>query len=154
VKIIMDTREKTCAVGKILREFEKQGIEVIRHKLDVGDYMVDGDNSISIDRKQNLTEITCNVTSDHERFKAEMLRATKNGTKLIILCEHGPTMACLEDVKGWKNPRLKYNPKATTGEQLHKILLTISSRYDVDILFCNKAQTGRRILELLGVQNE
>lgn len=154
MKIIMDTREKPCAVGKILREFDKQGIEIIRQKLDVGDYMVDGDNSISVDRKQNLSELACNVTTDHERFKAEMLRAMKNGTKLIILCEHGPSMACLEDVKGWKNPRLKYSPCATTGERLHKVLQTMAARYEVEFLFCTKGQTGKKIIELLGVKNE
>lgn len=42
-----------------------------------------------------------------------------------------------------------YETKALTGEKLYKILLTIKEKYGCEFLFCDKSQTGRRIIELL-----
>ena len=41
-------------------------------------------------------------------------------------------------------------PKATRGDQLYKSLCTIRDRYGVDFQFCNKKQTGAKIVEILG----
>ena len=67
--------------------------------------------------------------------------------------EHGGMIKTLDDVKLWKNPRLKESPKAITGERLHKALLTMTERYGIEILFCDKRVTGKRIMEILGVGN-
>lgn len=102
-----------------------------------------------VDRKSDLTELCGNVCQDHQRFKNELQRAKDLGIKLIILCEHGSGINCLEDVKVWNNPRLRTSPKATTGERLYKILDTLRVRYDTEFLFCKKGETGRKIIELL-----
>mgnify|MGYP002514233628 CR=1 FL=1 len=62
--VICDTREKPQAIQKILAEFERQQVKVIRSKLWVGDYQRLDNPMLVIDRKQNLAEI-CNVIA-HE----------------------------------------------------------------------------------------
>ena len=44
---------------------------------------------------------------------------------------------------------LKTSPKATTGNQLIKILNTMQMVYDVEFQFCAKNQTGNKIVEIL-----
>lgn len=118
-----------------------------------------------IDRKKDLQEICGNVCQQHERFKAELLRAKEQGIKLVILCEHGADIKSLEDVYFWQNPR-KYqirwktvngkrvkdviSAKAVDGNQLYKSLCTMRDRYNVDFVFCQKEETGKKIIEILG----
>lgn len=147
--IICDTREKPQAIQKILAEFDRQQVKVIRSKLWVGDYQRLDNPMLVIDRKQNLTEICNNVVQDHKRFRAELQRAQENGVKVIVLIEHGKNIRTLEDVIRWVNPRLKVSPLAVSGERLYKILSAINKTYNVEFQFCTKDQTGARIIELL-----
>ncbi len=148
--IQVDSREKAKAIDKILAEFDKQGIDHFSSKLPVGDYQSLDNARLVIDRKQNLSELCSNVCQQHKRFKAELERANKLGIKLIILCEHGGSIKELGNVNKWNNPRLKKSPLAMSGERLFKVLYTMSKKYDVDFLFCDKRNTGKRIIELLG----
>lgn len=148
--IQVDSREKAHAIGKILKTFEESSVKYFVSKLPVGDYISLDNARLAIDRKQNLLELCGNVCQDHKRFVSELELANELGIKLIVLCEHGGKIACLEDVKWWFNPRLKFSPKATTGERLYKILHSISVRHGVEFQFCKKADTGTRIIELLG----
>ena len=59
--ILTDTREKPQAIQKILAEFERQQVKVIRSKLWVGDYQRLDNPMLVIDRKQNLAELCNNV---------------------------------------------------------------------------------------------
>lgn len=152
--IQIDTREKDRAIKKILAEFDKRGIVHPVSKLMVGDYMNYDNPRVIVDRKQNLNEIAQNVCQDHDRFRRELLRAQEMGIKLIVLIEHGPDIECLEDIIFWENPRSKVSPKAITGEHLYNILTTLSIKYGVEFEFCTKAQTGKRIIELLGQRYE
>ena len=68
---------------------------------------------------------------------------------MIVLIEHGRGYTSLNDVKFWQNPRLKESPKATSGDKLYKILRTMCDKYDMEVTFCEKDETGRRIRELL-----
>lgn len=146
--ITVDTREKPRACKRIVEHFNKKNVRYIYSKLFVGDYQNMDNPRVYVDRKQNLSELCSNVVQDHDRFVRELERAQNNGLKLVILVEHGNGIKCLEDVKNWKNPRLKYSPMATKGETLYKILKTMSEKYEFDIQFCTKAQTGKRILEI------
>lgn len=91
-------------------------------------------------------------------------RLIVQGFKIIILCENGEGLECLEDIIFWENPRLKiYDwvvvnghpvkkqkyPKATKGTSLYKSLKTIRDKYGVEFRFCDKGETGFKILELL-----
>lgn len=129
--------------------FDKNGIEAVRMKLDVGDYMLDPYGRVSVDRKQNLTEVVGNVCQQHKRFSAECKRAMDSGIKLIILVEHGGSIKTLEDVQNWVNPRLEVSPYAVSGKRLYQIMRTYEAKYGVRWEFCDKRSTGRRIVELL-----
>ncbi|MBR1853404.1 MAG: ERCC4 domain-containing protein [Lachnospiraceae bacterium] len=158
--IQIDSREKARAVRNIVAEFDRAGINHPVSKLMVGDYMNYDNPRLVVDRKQNLTELCCNVCQDHERFRNEIVRANENGIKLVFLVEHGDGIECLEDVIFWENPRRKkrrcidghwqtVETKATTGETLYNILTTIRQKYGVEFVFCRKEDTGRKIMELL-----
>lgn len=164
MQIQVDTREHKSEWLRIQKQFDKLGVSYFRSKLYVGDYCSVDNPRIVIDRKRDLSELCGNVCQQHERFKAELIRAMKAGFRLVILVEHGEDVQTLEDVYFWDNPRReiytirmtggvafrepKY-PNATTGKQLYKSLLTIRDRYNVDFAFCTKDETGRRIVELL-----
>ena len=149
VTIQIDSREKPKAITRILSEFDKQGVKYYTSKLYVGDYMNLDNPRLVIDRKQNLNEVASNVCQEHERFIAELVRARDAGIHIIVLVEHGRLVQSLEDVIWWDNPRLQISPKAITGERLYKIMCTISEKYGCEWAFCTKADTGKKILELL-----
>jgi hypothetical protein len=46
-------------------------------------------------------------------------------------------------------PRLRKSPKAITGPRMAAVMESIAVRYGVEWKFCSKAQTGRRIIEIL-----
>lgn len=169
MQIMIDTREKQHAIKRILSEFEEQSIQSISSKLYVGDYMSLDNPRLIIDRKQNLQELCGNVCQQHERFRRELLRAKEAGITLVILVEHGAEIKSIEDVFFWKNPRkheirwrweggkrVKYivSAKAVDGEQLYKSLCTIRDRYGVRFEFCEKKDTGKEIIRILGGTNE
>lgn len=148
--IQIDSREKAKAIKQIIAEFDRRGITHPVSKLFAGDYMNYDNPRVIVDRKQNLTELCSNVCQDHDRFRKELIRCQENGIQLIILCEHGKGIESLEDVLFWENPRRKKSPKATSGETLYNILSTLTRKYGVQFEFCNKEDTGKRIVELLG----
>lgn len=167
--IQIDSREKARAIRKIVKTFDESGVKYFSSKLLVGDYMSLDNPRLIIDRKQNLQELCGNVCQQHERFKRELLRAMDAGIQLIILIEHGQGINSIEDVYFWKNPRKhevrfrtvngkkeRYvvSAKAVDGDQLYKSLCTIRDRYNVRFEFCEKKDTGKKIIELLGRKDE
>ena len=151
MEIQIDTREKQRAIVKVLGEFDRQGVKHVSSKLYVGDYMSFDNPRLIIDRKQNLFEVCNNVCQQHDRFISEIKKANDIGIKLIFLVEHGGKVKSLDDVAEWNNPRLKTSPLAVSGQRLHKILSTIQKNYNVEFLFCDKRNTGKRIIELLQI---
>jgi hypothetical protein len=152
--IMVDTREHTKERERVKKQLQGLGAETIESKLYVGDYMSLDDARLCIDRKKDLIELCGNVTQQHERFRAELVRAQKAGIKLVILVEHGRGIERLSDVYFWHNPRRKTNPKATEGSQLYKSLCTMRDRYDVSFVFCRPSETGEKIIEILGGSHE
>ena len=154
--IQIDTREKARAIKNIVSEFDRSGISHYSSKLYVGDYMSLDNPRLIVDRKQNLLELCVNVCSDHERFRAELIRAQEAEIQLVVLVEHGDGIESLEDVMFWQNPRRfrivngrKVETKATTGVTLYHILCTMREKYGVQFAFCTKEETGKRIIEIL-----
>lgn len=147
--IIVDTREKPQAIEKILDYFNQIGSRVVRSKLYVGDYQLMSNPYLVVDRKQNLNELCNNVVQDHKRFRDELLRGEDVGIKVVVLVEHGGGVKSIDDVPNWVNPRLKESPLAVSGERLYKILKAMEHTYQVRFEFCDKRQTGRRIMEIL-----
>lgn len=164
MQIQVDTREHKAEWERIQRQFNDMGIQYFRSKMYVGDYQSLDNPRLVIDRKKDLLELCGNVCQQHERFKAELIRAMQQNIKIVILVEHGEDIKTLEDVYFWENPRKHEviwktvngkkvrtvrSEKAVDGIQLYRSLLTIRDRYKVDFVFCEKHETGRRIVEIL-----
>ncbi|MCD8207989.1 MAG: ERCC4 domain-containing protein [Bacteroidales bacterium] len=162
MQIQVDSREKPRAIKSILAEFERQEVGYFISKLYVGDYMNTANTSLVVDRKQNLFELCSNVCQDHERFRRELIRAQEHGIHIIFLCEHGQGIRCMEDIIWWDNPRrhfrqrdpetgswIEVETKATSGDTLFKILRTLERKYGCEFMFCDKKETGDRIIRIL-----
>ena len=145
---IFDTREQKNAHVKAY--FERHGIPYIEKKLDCGDYMIEG-GTISVDRKRTLEELSCNLLNpqDKKRFMREVKRAREQGIQLVVLCEHGGKIKCLQDVAGWQS---EYSP--VTGRSLLDRMYKLSVSYGVRFEFCSKRSTGKRIVEILEGEND
>lgn len=142
--IVCDTREKKNA--HILQYFDQHGIEYAIRKLDTGDYMSTSRDRLTIDRKQDLSEICGNLCSpDKSRFWREVRRSKAERIKMIVLIEQGGAFKTLKDVPQWRGKYTK-----VTGYQLYNEMCRCSIAYGVEFLFCDKRSTGRRIVELLG----
>lgn len=153
--IQMDTREKTGKKDRILRYFDQHGIRYIRSKLYCGDYTRLDDQTVCIDTKQGLSEVYSNVIGDHERFKAECLRAADAGIRLVILIEQ-PGIMDLDQIQWWVNPRIfrkraKGQRSPADSVTLEKIMRTMADRYGVEWQFCDPEKTGERICQILRI---
>lgn len=147
--ILEDTRQQAKKHETKHKWFAENDIKVERCRLYVGDYTLPTNQSICIDTKRDLQELAQNVCQQHERFRSELVRAQEAGIHLIVLCEHGGNIKSLEDVYFWQNPRRKTSPGAISGQRLFKILNTMQNKYGVRFEFCDKRQTGRKIVEIL-----
>lgn len=150
--IIIDSREKPKAIGKILQHFEKSGIEYEVSKLLFGDYMDWNRPGIVVDRKQNIAELAKNCTIEHERFRREMEKAKKAGATLVVLVEQNRykdrdswvEVNSIEDLLRWSSPHTMIR-----GEKVYRVLASWTAKYPLRVEFCDKRQTGRRITEIL-----
>jgi ERCC4-type nuclease len=152
VTIQIDSREQERAIGAIKAEFERQKVKYFVSKLIVGDYMSFDNPRLIIDRKRNLSELVQNLGTDSGRFYREMKTAFVIGIKMIVLCEHGGKIKRLEDVSNWKNPMLDKYPNAMSGRELMERIHRISVSYGVRFIFCDKRNTGKKIIELLSTK--
>lgn len=150
--LIVDTREKPRAIQKILTEFSRQGVKVVRRALNFADYWNPENPKVIIDRKQNLQEVAGNVIQGRNRFVREIERCNRQKCHMIVLVEHGGKIRSLEDVAKWKNPRLRESPYAVSGERLFKIMKAMQIYYGIEWQFCDKGHTGKKIIELLEVR--
>lgn len=141
--IIVDSREKKWQ--HIEKYFQQHGILYQIQKLDIADYMLEGQDKFVIDRKQNLDELCSNLcTKDSGRFWREVRRSREQKVKMVILCEHGGKIKSIKDVAEWKSTYSR-----VTGRHLAAEIYRVHIAYGVEFLFCDKRSTGRRILELL-----
>lgn len=158
--LIEDTRQQTGKHRNVQAYCNRHGIELIRQKLDVGDYMLP-DGAVSVDTKYGLAEVYNNLISGHDRFRRECIRARESGIRLVILVEQ-TGIKTLSDVKDWENPRVTqwnwavehgYKPLAksppVSSARLYGIMRTMEENYGIRFLFCNKRSTGKRIVEIL-----
>ena len=150
--IIVDTREKSNAIKGILDYFYKNGIEYERSKLLFGDYMDYNRPGIVIDRKQNIAELAKNCTTEADRFKREMDKARKAGATLVILVEQNRYLdrgewirvENIEDLLTWSSPNTMVR-----GEKVYRVLASWRAKWPIRVEFCDKRQTGKKIIELL-----
>lgn len=150
--LLIDTREHPKAIQGIIKTVDEAKIPHESTKLLFGDYMDYNRPSIVIDRKRNIAEIAKNCTREHDRFRAELERAKAANARLIILVEQNRYkdrdkwihVESIEDIMLWSSPHTTIR-----GEKVFRILRAWMSKYDIDVQFCDKRQTGRRILEII-----
>lgn len=150
MQIVCDTREKEGKNLHILDYLETKGVEVIREKLEHGDYtaVIPANEKyglvrplcfhdvISIERKMDLSELSNNLTQGRKAFENEMLRAKG---KLILLVENNT----YEDIIK-HNYRTKFEPKSFIAT-----LKAFECRYNIQTNFVQKAYSGNYIYHTL-----
>lgn len=167
--IIEDTGQQAGQHENIRAYCEQHGIILRRQKLNVGDYIIAP--KVSVDTKKGMEEVYNNLVQDHDRFRRECIRAQEDGTRLIILIENSDGFRSLDDVLLWRNPRVdKYYEKYAfalaapkhgksdiripkppmDNKRLVRIMETMHDRYGVEWMFCSTAETGAKVVELLG----
>ena len=118
--IQIDSREHQKVIDGIKKAFDAAGEKWFVSKLYVGDYMNYDNPRLVVDRKQNLSELCGNVCQQHERFRAEIIRANEAGIKLVFLCEHGKGIEKLDE---------------TVTEDLQKILDRFEAIQSDDVMY-------------------
>lgn len=147
--ILEDTRQKPEKNEHIRKQLTDFGYDVKRCRLYCGDYSWATNQSICVDTKASMGEIESNLIHDHERFREECIRAKDAGIQLIILVQD-QKIKSVSDVFPWYNPRKRFSPKAVSGRQLGKMMMSMEKKYGVKFQFCKKDEVGKRIVELLG----
>ena len=162
-----DTRQKPNKNADIRKQLEALGHTVRRFGMLCGDYQIFGKGDIVIDTKQDMNEVYSNVITDHERFANEARLAREAGIKLIILVTD-PIVSSIDDVRLWRNPRrerwfmvraMQRKGKMLTVKQsktppcasdrLQKAMVTMTLRYGITWLFCERERVGEEIIRLL-----
>jgi len=156
--LLEDTRNQPGKHKNIAAYCKQNGIEIVRTKLLVGDYMLCDDNGIngkiSVDTKTlGVPEIANNVFQSHDRFRRECELAQKCGIQLVVLIEEVLPKGRLDY---WRSPmgrdglpKFKFDPVT-----LRKAMLTMQDKYDVRFRFCDGRSTGRVLLEYLKGERE
>lgn len=143
-----DTRQQAGKHRNIHEYCEQRGIKIVRQALNVGDYQIAGRGDICIDTKYGVPEIAGNVFQDHERFRAECLRAKEYGITLYVLIEEKLPGGRLDL---WRSPRgrnglplYRFDPAI-----LRKAMITMQREYGVRFRFCDGRSTGRLLIDYL-----
>lgn len=150
--LIIDSREKPKAIRNIISTFDDAGIEYETSKLLFGDYMDYSRPNLVIDRKQNIAELAKNCTVEAQRFKNELERAQRANSRLVILVEQNRykdrdkwvSVNEISDLIMWSNPHTSIR-----GEKVFRVLSSWVAKYDLQVEFCDKRVTGKRIIEIL-----
>ena len=165
---IHDTRDQAGKHKNVVGYLTAQGHEVVRSKLYVGDISLLHSQSICIDLKgMGLQEVYSNLVQQHERFKAECVRAQKASIRLIILVEEDG-IADLDGVAAWDNPRIRQyadlvmahsrgkllskklpSRPPISSQRLANMMRVMSAKYGVEWQFCRKEDAGKRVVEIL-----
>lgn len=147
--ILEDTRQQANKHRLKHEYWSENGIEVIRTKLLVGDYMLFG-GTICVDTKMDVEEIAGNIGgSNHARFREECKLAKRIGATLIVLVENLNGFRSIQDVTAWVNPNLNKTARSIEGPRLAKAMNTMSERYGVQFTFCAPEDSGRMVIDLL-----
>ena len=140
--VLCDTREQDTLRAR--KRFKQMGVPIERVALSFGDYSAKCDaldlrKSVAIERKMDLSELAHCYCQDRKRFVREFERAKEAGAKLYLLIENG---SLDEAYSG--HYRARVNPSALTASMFAWL-----ARYSCQILFCNEANSGRVIHDVL-----
>ena len=159
LKLYMDTRQQKGKHELKINYWKTCNLELVTKKLDYGDYMIEGNDHVSVDTKADFTEIEGNLIHDHKRLVRECERAEEAGVQLVFLIENKCGIESLDQVNKWQNPRFfiwkfKHDHGAkgrapVTGAKLKKIMSTFEERHNAKFLFCSPEEAGQRVLDIL-----
>lgn len=153
--IIEDTRNQSGKHKHINAYFALHGIKVVRSKMLVGDYQIANDGRVAVDTKKDVLELFMNLGKDHQRFRRECELAKAADIQLIILTEEELPGGRIDN---WVSPKFKSSnayhtagtPKSKANPHtMRKIMITMTKKYGVVFKFCNKEDTGAKVVELL-----
>lgn len=150
--LLEDTRNQPGKHKNIAAYCKQMGIEIVRTKLLVGDYMLAGSDGggISVDTKTlGVPEIANNILSaSHDRFRRECEMAQKCGIQLIVLIEEplpgGRLDKWVSPLDRDGKPKYKFDPVI-----LRKAMYTMQEKYQVRFRFCDGRSTGKQLIEYL-----
>lgn len=150
-QLIEDVRNKAGQHELKHKCWSAMGVDVVRHELEVGDYVLAP--KVSVDTKRSLTEFAGNLRTDHERFKAECIRAQEAGTLLVVLVENTHGIRNLGDLERWVEPEHEFKKRRGKlpykGSSLAKVCRTMTERYGVMFDFCAPEDAAERVVYLL-----
>lgn len=140
--ILVDSREKRNS--HILDYFQKQGISYQVTKMDYGDYsfMIPASaagsdiyfhDSVVIERKASLEELSGNLAQERDRFEKEFLKAGNVGCKVYLMVE---APGGYSDIIGHKY-RTEFKPAAYMAS-----LKTWESRFGCNVQFISPEYAG------------
>lgn len=141
--IIIQTDSREQKNDEVIAYFDRVGQRYFVSKVPAGDYINFKTPKVTIDLKASLVELANNLTREHERFKREIMLAKQDMECDFVVLIREP-LASLEDVRGWSSNRTKLK-----GEQLYKIMKTMSERYGVLWRFCTREGAGKKIIDII-----
>ena len=131
ITLLEDTNNKPGKHSLKNSYWQNSGIEVVRQRLPVGDYVLMNDKiadvfrrkekrgipvkmmallgtyDVAIDSKNSIQELVGDICGkQHERFRDECILAQNNGIRLIVLVENEDGIDDVRDLHRWVNPRL------------------------------------------------
>lgn len=159
--LLEDSRQKEGKHKNIYLYCKRNGIRIVRKKLDCCDYMLseDGENPIGmigVDTKENMLEICKDImTNDHRRFRNQCIRAQEAGIRLIILVEEEPPYGKVDlwdvpkyqmsnDYHRFGDPVTRVHPRA-----LRKAMQTMTEKYGVQFRFCDRRHSPKNLIKYL-----
>ena len=109
-------------------------------------------DKIIIERKKDLNELCCNLFDKDSkdkngmtRFERELARAKENNIKVILLVEQNDMYEKIHSSKHFRYDKAsKVNPKSFVA-----ILESLCTRYDINLMYCNKSMSARIIHDKL-----
>ena len=125
MKIVADTREQLNLDFTGFKD-----VEVVRTKLDAGDYSLVGYESLITFERKSVQDLVGTLIGGHERFLRELDRM-KSYKEKYILIEHSPTILYQYCAKhGWEK---KFNT-------IIQSLLAYAYHYQVRVRFCKNRE--------------
>ncbi len=136
MKIIIDSREqKPLSFPR-----DKMVSQVVRLKLDVGDYgfqFREGYRCKVFFERKSIPDLFSTLTSGYERFRREIMRAKNSEVELIVAIEG----TISEVLKGHKHSKVK-------GLTILKTLSMLRAKYKISHQFyCSRKMMAKGILE-------
>lgn len=133
MEIIVDTREQ--------HSYWKEGKDVIRQKLDTGDYSIKGHEHIIAYERKSPTDLRGSLMQGHARFKKELERSMElKHFAIVIDCS-------LTQFLANTFPGAKYSK--VPPSVILKILCTLNIKYGIEFHFTGGRYASKKLIKEL-----